>query len=853
MHETLTHRVETPESASHENELHEAPPPGSESPERVPPEPAEPPSEEAFEGTAGFNRRAITVVGILFLLLAVALVTAGVWLRGTLHDSLPQLEGEAVVAGLSSPVRIERDALGVPVIRGANRLDVARATGFLHAQERFFQMDMLRRRPAAETAALLGEPGLHLDETMVLHGFRERARRAWTSISEDERELIRAYTGGVNAGLGALDAPPFEYVVLRQEPTPWREEDTLLVIYAMYTFLQDYGTVYESGLGLLHDSLTPQLFEFLVPRSTRWDVPIAGEPPPPAPLPGPEVIDLRRGGTSAASLSRDEWALSPPLVAGSNAWLVNGARSTDGVAILASDIHMGLGVPNMWYRATFRWTDDAGRDHQVSGITLPGVPNMVAGSNGTLAWSYTNSLTDAIDLAVIDADPETAATYPTPDGPRPFERRTARLEVRGGEPRVVEVISTIWGPIFRRDHRGRPRAMRWVAHQDDAVNLVSFQLETADTIDRALEVAQRSGLPAQNFLVAHANGEVAWSIIGYLPDREGFSGRLPGSWQTGERRWLGRLPPEEYPVVRNPDSGLLWSANNRHVTGEDLEVLGDGGYWPAARARQIRDRLFALESADEADLLAIQLDVEARFFFPWRDLALALLTEKNVAGNPLRQQYRELVSAWDGYATADSVGYRLVRAFRLVASERVLLPLVDHLSDDLEPPFDYYSVVLESDEPLWRLVEERPLHFLPPEFATWEELLLASIDEGIGRLLVYGGTLADRAWGELNRAAIHHPFSEAVPLLGPWLDMPADPLPGDLFLPRLQEPSSGASERMVVSPGREEEAIFHMPGGQSAHPLSPHYRAGHSAWVRGEATPLLPGPPEHVLELVPRS
>ncbi len=238
-------------------------------------------------GNSPWRRRILWGVGLLLALLT----GVAIGLYVLLHGSLPQQDGTATLSGLSAPVAIERDGLGIPTIRGANRLDVARATGFVHAQERFFQMDLTRRRAAGELAELFGAAALELDRAHRLHRFRHRARQTLTAAPPADQALIAAYAEGVNTGLSALSTAPFEYLMLRTTPQPWRPEDTALVIYAMYLDLQDRQWPHESARGLLRDRLPTALAEFLDPVGGEWDAPLQGEPLAALPPPGPEVFN----------------------------------------------------------------------------------------------------------------------------------------------------------------------------------------------------------------------------------------------------------------------------------------------------------------------------------------------------------------------------------------------------------------------------------------------------------------------------------------------------------------------------------------------------------------------------------
>jgi penicillin amidase len=791
--------------------------------------------------------RFVRVAAVALAVAALAGIGGGVWFYAHLRASLPALDGNVPVAGLRAPVTVERDALGVPTIRGASRLDVARATGFVHAQDRFLQMDLMRRTAAGELSELVGKATLEWDRTIRVHRFRSVARAVLASTAPADRELLLAYADGVNAGIAALHDKPFEYVVLRAEPSPWLAEDTVLVLLSMFIQLNDWRGRYESTLGLLHDLLPRPIFDFLAPWGTEWDAPLVGGPIATSPVPGPQVFDLRRTARAAQPGLDDQEVTA----SGSNNWTVAGSRTSHGGAILANDMHLGLSVPNTWYRASLAWPDPArpGHESRLTGVTLPGTPAVIVGSNTRVAWGFTNSYGDWSDLVVVEVDPGDPGFYFAPDGRRQFERVRESIRVSGASTESLEVVSTIWGPLVDKDHRGRPRALRWTAHEPAAINFKLLRLEDAGTLEEALDTASVCGIPPENFVCASSDGRIGWTVAGIIPRRVGFDGRLPDSWRDGSRRWDGWLSPGEVPRVVDPPSGILWTANARTVDGEALARLGDGGYELGARSRQIRGDLQARVGVDERDMLAIQLDDRAVFLERWRDLLLATLTPGAVAADPRRGELRRFVEGWGGRAEVNSVGYRMVRAFRGSVIEKTIEPLTAACRNT-DSRFRYGRLT-QLEGPVWRIVTERPLHLLDPAFKSWDELLLFSADATLETLRKQGANLSACTWGERNTASIRHPLLGAIPLLGQLLDMPRDQLPGDANMPRVQTPDFGASERMVVSPGHEDRGILHMPCGQSGHPLSPYYRVGHRAWVRGEPTPFLPGSTSHVLKLTP--
>jgi penicillin amidase len=794
-------------------------------------------------------------VAILLSLLVLALLGLGIWVRGRLVADLPEVRGQRTVAGLAGRVVIERDRLGVPVIRGGSRQDVAFATGFLHAEDRFFQMDLERRRSAGELSELLGPRALPVDRAVRRQRFRAEAERVLAHLPPEQRVLLEAYTRGVNAGLKALGEKPFEYLILRGSPAPWKPEDSLLVLFSMFLLLQDGKGRHESAVGLMKETLPPPLFDFLTPYGTEWDAPMVGEPLAIPPVPGPEVFDARRLPPADLATAQLAFPGDPtlPLDRGaSNAWAVAGSRTADGKSLLAVDMHLQLSVPNLWYRASFLWPDerDPAKTRRVTGVTLPGVPLLVVGSNGAVAWGFTISRVDTNDVVLLDIPSGDDDSYLAPGGPRRFEHHSEILRAQGAKDERLDVRWTIWGPEIDPDTAGRRRAFRWVANDDTAADFSLLGLETAGDLATALSIGRQSGLPAQNFVVADSAGHIGWTIAGKIPRREGFDGRTPTSWSDGKHRWNGWLSGGEIPEVVDPPSGQVWSANNRAVGGDFVARLGDGSYVLGARARQIRDDLSALPRATAADMLKIQLDDRALFLARWRDLLLGVLKPVVVSADPRRRELRRQVENWGGRAAVESVGYRAVHDFRERLARRVFAAATLACTKR-DPKLDYVEEFDQWEGPLWKLVTERPPNFLDPRAKSWNEELLAVADEVLAEPGKEGLPLSRWTWGRRNTAAIRNAFSGALPVVGRWLDMPAEPLAGDDHMPRVQQPSYGASERLVVSPGAEGQGFFHMPGGESANPISPHYRDAQAAWVKGKPTPFLPGPAVDTLTLIP--
>jgi penicillin amidase len=764
--------------------------------------------------------------------LLVLLVVAGAgYFWWVLAASGPVLEGTLPVPGLSAPVQIARDAGGVPTLTAANRLDLARALGFVHAQERFFQMDLLRRAGAGELAALVGPAALEVDRTRRVHRFRARAAAALAAQPPADRALVQAYSDGVNAGLAALRHAPWEYTLLRVSPQPWTEVDTALVVDAMYFDLEDSDADSQVQAAREQRVLGPALAAFLYPRGAPQDAPLDGSHLPEPPFPA--ASGAGGGGTAAP----------PPPEKGSNNFAVAGRLSATGAAMVENDMHLSLGVPNIWFRARLRLAD--GLD--IVGVTLPGEPFVVVGSNRHIAWAFTDSYIETGDAVVIETNPGDAAHYNTPDGPRAFDLHVEKICAAHAGCDDLIVRDTIWGPVVGHDDDGHEVAWRWIAHDTNAVKTTGFLgLESAATVRQALDVAHTAGMPDQNFVVGDSDGHIAWTIIGQVPRRFGLNDQLPHSWADGTHAWHGYLSAREIPEVVDPPDGRLWSANARMLGGDALALLGDGFYGGPARARAIHDDLAARDRFAETDMLAIAADDRAHALDPWQASMLTAIGAAN--GDAAAQSLRPYVADWGGAAVPPSVGYRLVREFRGAVVKRIYEGLAGALADKAT---HLVPMGRQSDYVALRLLGARPAGLVPKPFASWDSLVAAALAEVTEAANAAPSGVAFYTWGARNHAGIHHPLARVVPPLG-WLTDPPDaPVAGDALVPRVAIPGFGSSERLVVSPGHEERAIFDMPAGQSDNPLTPYYGAGHSAWVHATPTKLLPGPVQWQLTLTP--
>lgn len=787
-------------------------------------------------------RRLRTFLLSLLVLVPLAFLAA-VWLL--LRGSLPLYEGHVSSSALAQAVTVERDALGTATIRAASRGDLAWALGYVHAQERYFEMDLLRRRAAGELAELFGAVALPADRAARAHRMRIRMQAAIAALPTGQREQIERYTAGVNAGLAALSARPFAYLLTRNAPAPWRSEDTLLVVAAMAFTLNDAENKRELAYAKMRAALPDSAFRLLTASGGDWDAPLAGAVLPTPDVPAVTDLDLRALDPKLLKPADTTVANLP----GSNSFAVGGALA-NGAAVVANDMHLDLRVPSLWFRARFVYPDPRGGEVDLSGASLPGTPAMIVGSNGRIAWGFTNSYVDTTDWVRVNRDPDDPKRYRTADGWTSISEFIETLHVHGAPDETLRIEETRWGPVLAKDVDDTPLALAWTAQMPGAFNLDLQGLELAHDVDEAIAIAQTSGLPPQNFVVGDRDGRIAWTLAGRIPKRSGGDdAALPADWSQSGRGWDGWLAPADYPRIADPAAQRLWTANQRVADAPWLSVLGDGGYDLGARAGQIRDDLAARERFAPADLLAIQLDDRALFLQRWKDLLLRELESAPKSG--LNETMRKTLIDWNGRASIDSVAYRFVRAWRNEVVDTVL----DGFAAAVRRRFADFALpkLAQGEYAAWTLVNERPAHLLPPGYPDWNALLLACAQRAGGKLDAQPGGLAARNWGERNTAQITHPVSRGLPtFLARFLDMPYEPLPGDSNMPRVQGPSFGASERFAVAPGDEANGYFMMAGGQSGHPLSPYYGSGHADWAAGRPTPFLPGPAQQTLRLSPR-
>jgi penicillin amidase len=789
---------------------------------------------------------------VIFLAFTIFVVVAGI--ATILFSSSPKRGGTFIVPSIRSSVVVLWDDHGIPTIRAASRRDAAFGEGFIHAQERLFQMDLLRRRATGELSELFGAATVSADKKARINRFSAVAKEAFLRLSLEDKEVLTSYSEGVNYGLDTLAVTPFEYWMLRTKPVRWKPEDSIAVELGFAALLQDSDGQVALTRAALTSALPPSAAEFFLSPFSEWSATLDRSDGIRPHLPEPNEFEIRSRppssqGNASVHLGRSDWAtqnrvieqnrvpIADRAVSGSNCWVVGGPATKAGVPIIANDLHLGLRVPNHWFVLSVQLASGDGTTRTVTGITLPGTIPIVAGSNGYVSWGITTAFTKSCDVVRFEEDPA-GQRYRTPDGWRNFDVRKERIQVKGGRTAEVDIRSTIWGPVSKAKFDGQSVALIRTTDFAEGYNMNRMKLEASTSCAEAMTLAASCGAPALSYLIADKANKIGFTVSGPIPKRQNAAGPAIGSGTDRTVGWDGFAGVDQHPAIYGAPDSYLWAANNRTVGGEAGKLLGDGGYVNGARARQIRDDLAVLRNATETDMHKIQLDDRGVFLERWVAALNDLLHSQPAQGKEKWKPIENTLQAWDGRAGVDSAAYRITREFRQAVAKRVLEPLLEDCPK-IYPEFDFHD--FDYEDALWAVVSTKPLHLLSSRYSTWDDLLSSALDEVTSQIERAGTTPSKWTMGKLNRLSVHHPLSSFLGPLGKFLDLPAVELPGDIVnMPRVQSANFGASVRFAVSPGREELGYISMPGGQSGHPLSANYRDLVQGWINGSGVPFLP-------------
>lgn len=739
---------------------------------------------------------------ILVVLLACA---AG----GLVWFSLPGTPDRLDLAGLSAPVGLSFDQRGIPTITAARERDAAMALGWLHARDRMFQMEMMRRGASGRLAELVGPPALRLDRLSRTLGLRLRAEADLAGLPPETRGLLDAYAAGVNAWIeqrGRLAAPEF---ILLGSPEPWVPSDSLLWAKVMGLWLSGSwrGDLARARAATL---LPPALLADLWPQDDG-----AGRPDLAAGLDGARLDRLH------AALPDARLPAAPLPATASNAWAVVPERSTTGGALLASDPHLGFQAPILWYLARI----DLPGGRVLTGATAPGVPFMVIGRNDRLAWGFTTTHGDVQDVFVETLVGPDA--YMTPEGPAPFVVREETIRIRGRAPEVLRVRETRHGPVVS-DLDAEPAETTVLAVAMANLALGDTSAAGLHALNRARDLASARAAaalissPPQNLMVADAAGEIALYLTGRYPIRRSGDGRMPADGADGAQDWVGWVAFDALPHVERPASGQLVNANNRVSPPGDGPFLGHD--WPGDwRARRIRALLAERPRHAPLDFAAMQVDAVSLL---GRDVAALLLALPRPDGQAGRA--RDLLLGWDGTAAVDRPQPLIVNAFwRRFADAALAAQGVPEGRIDPSPEFAARLLRAETRAAAWCGADG------------CDALAASTFQATVAQLAEqHGPDPAAWRWGAVHVARLDHPVLRFVPGLGGLSRIEAM-TPGDGETVNRGGIGAGfahvhgAGLRFVADLSTPDGAWASIATGQSGHPLSRHWSDRTAGWVAG--------------------
>lgn len=753
--------------------------------------------------TPNRRRRLIGAAGVL-LVVAVLLV---IGLHFRIRSARPMRAGEITVAGIGAEVRIWRDALGIPHILANDERDLLFAQGFVHAQDRLWQMELARRVAQGRLAEILGPGLVESDRFLRTLGLWRAAGDQERAIDEDSRAGFEAYAAGVNAFLttrrGAL--PP-EFLALGFQPEPWTVRHSLALEKIMAWDLALYGLAVEQSraVRLLGEERAGHL------------LPAAGSETPTI-LEAPEVPGIPE---MAAALLE-----ATSVTRASNAWVIAGTRTRSGKPILANDMHLPLRAPSLWYLVALH-----GGPYAVAGMSLPGAPFVVAGHNRAVAWGFTNASLDDADFFRIRPDPEDRGRYLYNDESERFRVVPETIRVRGTDPVVVNVRLTRHGPVmslFEEATDDELIALRWAGHDPSSTHLALPAFNRARSAEDVLAAIPLFDNPHQNVVFADTAGHIGYAMAGRIPQRgEGLDPPiLPVPGWTDEWEWRGYLPFERHPAVLDPPQGYVVTANNRQAAGESAAAISRNWEMPF-RARRIREMIREAAIVDADDVHAMQLDVRDALAAEYRPHAVEAALAAGLAENA------RLLEAWDLRADTAAPAAALFYAWYESLRTRLREDLYSGGSMGWFPR-EAANAVLDTRTLPWRDSDGGTAY---REFARSAALAADSIANG-------------RTWGELHTTAAEHALASSAALRALLrLNVGPHPAPGSPTTVNVSHyggstwpvtSTIGVSQRHVVDLGNIDGAGgFIIPTGQSGLPFERTYRDQWRRWLTGGLWPV---------------
>jgi penicillin amidase len=837
------------------------------------------------------------VAGGLLLTILLAAGAAVLWLRSAAKAALPQLDGDIHLAGfsapvLSAPVIVRRDAHGVPHIEAATQDDLFVAQGYVTAQDRLWQMDATRRAANGNLAEILGSSLVTNDKTQRVLQIRATAQRIYDHLSPADRARLDDYARGVNLYIAQCEKShtlPPEFRLLGYHPQAWSGADSVSVGLMMVETLDSRMTTklsrahVEAKL-LNNPQLAPQLIADLYPIGSWRDHPPTGikvdlsapQPQLPPSKKGDDDDDDDENTEARIAPSRalSQFASAAPedpaamlalkgnascenCAVGSNNWVVAGSRTASGKPLLSNDMHLTLRVPDTWYMADLR-----APGFHAAGVSLPGMPLIVAGHNEHVAWGYTALLADVQDLYTEKLDGK--GNYEGLDTdwhPLAVDREV--IHVRGGRDVVVDVESAAHGPLLNPllAAGDPPIALKWTLYDPSLNALPLYEMNVASNWTEFSAALAQWCWPTQNLVYSDDQGHTAYHAIGKVPIRGTgpFDVPLPHDVMNNRLEWFpspSTNPPQIYipfddlPNAFDPPSGFLATANSRVTTDKSPYPLTDDWADPY-RIERIYKSLDGRDQLTPADMLAVQTDIYSevdqemghRFAY-----AIDHTPGPDGNGDPELRKAADLMRSWDGRLTTDSAAASIVTQTRDALWPMILEPKLGKLAADY-----HWS---ESNFALEEIVMHAKPEWLPMVYKNWDALLTAAVSKGMSN----GKAPADVdrwTYGSWHVVDVEHPLAALLPFVSRVAGTGPQPQSGDGTTVKQVGRTLGPSQRFTMDWSNIDGSTENIVMGESGNPLSPYFRDQWNDWYSGTtfALPFTPAAvaaqTRHTLRLLP--
>ena len=788
---------------------------------------------------------------LIWTLLIIAFVAGGTawWF---IYRPLPQLDGSISLPGLQKEVAVERDNWGVPHIRASSLQDAVEAQGYVMAQDRLWQLDLMRRASRGQLSEIVGPLALKSDKQFRTFGFSRAAERDYAAMDKDSRALMEAYARGVNAFIEQHQKSlPLEFTLLKYKPQPWQPTDSLVIAGYMYQTLTDTWER-ELDRAKVEERVGADRSKDLFAVDAPMDHFVVGDPEVPndgsqASRVDPDDEDddddmptdtiLKAAVPGAGGVRTPETfadvtsALWPSIEGyleetqseirqglGSNNWVVSGAHTATGKPLLANDTHLELSIPPIWYEIHL-----TAPGYNAKGFTLPGAPLIVIGHNDRIAWGFTNNGADVQDLYIETFNPAAPDEYRVNGAWVKAQVFDEMIHVKGQPDEHLKVVVTRHGPVVHQEGN-KAYALRWTALEPDGLGSTYNWLSTANNWREFREVMKRVWGPGQNAVYADVDGNIGYVMAARVPTRKKGHGEVPIPGDTDAYEWTGYIPFDQLPQALNPDSGLIVTANARVVGPNYKPYLTDRWEEPYRTAR-IYDLLHDKTDLRPIDMLKVETDT---FSFPHVFLADQISAASKTA-QPKDPRARKLIDGlkdWNGIADADSSLVSFLVMARRAALDLILEP---YLGRDT----NLYS--WRSTAFLQKVLTDRPAKWLPPAYKNYDELLAATADRAVSMLAeqTKSERIDDWQWKELNSLDMLHPIGREG-FLKHLLSITGKPQSGTGYSVRAATKRHGPSMRFIANLANWDDSILLIPAGESGQVGSGHYTDQFSYWYEGK-------------------